>query len=493
MFAVIYIPDFALQSVLRDEPELFGRPVALIDGQERNATVWQLTKPARDAGVSEGFPPTQAMARCPDILIKSRSASHEKATSEILLQTAYTFSPRIEATADGVCTMDLQGLRNVSPASSAQWAEKIITVLKAVPLSAQIGIAETPNLALHAARRANPFMLLEDSEKFVAALPLESLDPIPQILDILRRWGIRTVGEFTALGKDKIAERLGPEALELFDRASSTEVRPLNLVTPAEHFSETMELESEIESLQPLLFILRRFVEQLSRRINALHLVVSDLRLYLRLSSGDVYESTFKVPAPTANVDILFNMLQTHLESVRTESTIVAVELSARSARSDNFQFGLFEASLRDPNQFADTLARLSALCGHGKVGSAIMENTFRPDAFRMVSPHFDAASSATEVQPKFADNLSTALCLRRFRPAFHADVELESGRPTFITSLKVSSPIKKLSGPFRSSGDWWEQKQLWQRDEWDVETSDGTIYRIYHAQDDWFIEGIYD
>ncbi|MBA4146548.1 MAG: DNA polymerase Y family protein [Verrucomicrobia bacterium] len=504
MFSVIYIPDFSLQSVLRDEPDLFLRPVALINGVEKNATIFQLTRPAREAGVCEGLTPTQAMARCGTVLIKSRSAPHEKTTTQILLQTAYAFSPRIEATADGICTMDLQGLGIALPAScrqkdladsagrmpAAHWAEKIFAVLKSLNLHAQIGIAETPNLALHAARCANPLLLVENSTDFISALPVESLEPTPQIFDILRRWGIRTAGEFTALGKDKIAERLGTEALELFDRASAVETRPLNLVTPAEHFSEAMELESEIESLQPLLFILRRFLEQLSRRIDALHLVVSDLRLHLKLSSGDIYESLFKVPSPTANVDILFSMLQTHLESVRTDSTIIAIELSARPARGENFQFGLFEASLRDPNQFAETLARLNALCGDGKVGSAVMENTFRPDAFRMGSPQFDAASAN---QQQSTDKLSAALCLRRFRPPIHADVEVKSGHPSFIASLKVSSPIKSISGPFRTSGDWWEQARLWQRDEWDIETADGTMYRIYHANDDWFIEGIYD
>ena len=35
MFAVIYIPDFALQAVLRHTPELHSRPVILIDGAEK--------------------------------------------------------------------------------------------------------------------------------------------------------------------------------------------------------------------------------------------------------------------------------------------------------------------------------------------------------------------------------------------------------------------------------------------------------------------------
>jgi hypothetical protein len=34
-----------------------------------------------------------------------------------------------------------------------------------------------------------------------------------------------------------------------------------------------------------------------------------------------------------------------------------------------------------------------------------------------------------------------------------------------------------------------------WSRDEWDVELSDGAVYRIFHdrANEGWFVEGIVD
>jgi hypothetical protein len=69
----------------------------------------------------------------------------------------------------------------------------------------------------------------------------------------------------------------------------------------------------------------------------------------------------------------------------------------------------------------------------------------------------------------------------------------MENGAPIFISSLKLNSSIEKISGPWRRSGDWWEQEKLWQRDEWDVQTCDGSLYRIYLERGDWFVEGVYD
>ncbi|MDQ6633124.1 MAG: DNA polymerase Y family protein [Verrucomicrobiota bacterium] len=490
MFAVIYIPNFSLQAVLRNEMELFSRPVALIDERERQATVFQMTQTARDAGICEGLTSTQALARCKNVLIKSRSPSQEKIATEIFLQTAYNFSPRIEVTADGVCTLDLQGIKiSFDDISATLWSEKVLAALAKVNLRARIGGAQTPHLAWYAARCASPFLLVENAIDFISALPIESLEPAPHILNILQRWGIHTVGAFIILGRDKIAERLGPDGLELFERASVEQIRPLNLMTPSENFFETMEFENEIETLQPLLFVLRRFVEQLCHRLSLRYFSISDLELRLNLSSGEKEDSLFKIPSPTANVEILFRMLHTHLETVRTDSPIVALQLSAKPCRGENHQFGLFEAALRDPNQFSETLARLSALCGAKNIGAPVLENSFRPDAFQMRRPCFETLSTQNS---KFQTQ-NVGLNLRRFRPPFHADVETKNKKPAFLSSLKLNSAIEKTSGPWRASGDWWEQEKLWNRDEWDVQMRNGSLYRIYREDKNWFLEGVYD
>ena len=226
MFAVIHIPDFKLQAALRLEPELRSRPVALLDDAPAKAAVLQLNEPARQAGVCQGQTSTQAMARCRDVVIKTRSRAQEETVTAMLLQCAYGFSPAIEATAEGVCTLDLKGLP--AACDPENWARNILDALEQLQLRAQIGVAETPHLAWLAAKEGRPFLLAQNAEPFVAALPLEVLEPPADILEILEMWGIRTIGAFLALGKENLAQRLGPEAVELFDMASSRRIRPLN-------------------------------------------------------------------------------------------------------------------------------------------------------------------------------------------------------------------------------------------------------------------------
>ena len=220
MFAVIYVPDFYLQAALR--MELRNHPVGLIDATELNPTILQLTQSARDAGVHPGMTVTQAMARCPKILIKTRSPVQERAANAALLDCAWAFSPAVEATADGVCTLDLQGHRQF-----ANLEFRILECLLRLRLAGEVGIAENPLLAWHAARAARPCMVVKDAPEFLKALPIDSVEPTAELRMILKKWGIHTLGEFLALGRSALAERLGPESLELFDRASANATRPL--------------------------------------------------------------------------------------------------------------------------------------------------------------------------------------------------------------------------------------------------------------------------
>src|SRR6266481_6914673 len=234
---------------------------------------------------------------------------------------------------------------------------------------------------------------------------------IANILAIFRKWGIHTLGQLAALDKEELRTRLGADAVRLWERANGTATRLLKFVQPPEAFDESFEFDHEIETAEPLLFMLRRFLEQLALRLSAIYLVAQELTLRITFSNShqvrhrtdssdwrnesavvatatrtgkQSYERVFKIPQPTNDVDLLFRMLQTHLENFKSKQPIVAVALSAQPIRPASQQFGLFETALRNPQQLYETLARLSALLGSDRVGTPIKEETHRPDAFRM-------------------------------------------------------------------------------------------------------------
>src|SRR5262249_22959475 len=155
----------------------------------------------------------------------------------------------------------------------------------------------------------------------------------------------------------------------------------------------------------------RRFLEQFAVRLSGIYLVAKTLTLRIQFSNKQTYERRFEIPDPTNSVDLLFRMLQTHLEDFKSEHPIVAVSLEAAPTKPLPQQFGLFEASLRNPNQFYETLARLAALLGNDRIGTPVLEDTHRPDAFRIEPFTWILDESSVPATPP------VGAALRRFRP----------------------------------------------------------------------------
>ena len=515
-YAVIYVPQFSLQAVLRHEPELWVKPVVLVDPTLRTPVICEVTEPARAAGITQGLTPTKAMARCAHILIRPRSLSQENAATTALLQCAYAFSPHLGATASGVCTLDLHNLAALAKADRAAleaWGRKLQGALAGLQLSVAIGLGATPNIARQAARWGRGMEIVEAPDAFMAALPVAALEPSAEVALLLQRWGIRTVGELLALSQDALTARLGLEALALFAAASTTGDRPLHLVAPAERFEESFDFNPEIETLEPLLFLLRRFVDHLSQRLEPRGLVAETLLLKLTLESGENVISPLRLPQPTRHPEVLFRTLHTFLETLRTASAVKSVGLTVLPTPGRQRQLGLFETILSDPHQFQETLARLTALLGPDRVGTPALENSHRPDAFRLTAPDFENAPIPLE---KERSTPRRVMPIRRFRPSIKAEVECEQpqcapretspptaspaqrpatgfNRPVSVRCSVTRGKLKILVGPWRASGNWWEPGASWEREEWDAATSDGQVIRLVHQPDGWFVEGVID
>jgi protein ImuB len=347
---------------------------------------------------------------------------------------------------------------------------------------------------------------------------MEEQMQVQEILAILHKWGVHTLGQLAALDKEQVGARLGPEAIRMWERANGQSNRVLKLIRPPESFEESFEFEYEIETAEPLLFMLRRFLEQLAVRLSAIYLVAKELTLRIAFSNSrqdepavagkQVYERVFKIPQPTNDVDLLFRMLQTHLENFRSEHPIVAVALSAEPIKPAGEQFGLFETTLRNPHQLSETLARLTALLGADRVGTPALEETHQPDAFRVElfswsSTGFQLAAASVRAcerngrqdacPPHSQDGCAPlSPALRRFRPVVTASVLRDENKPAHVCSSEIQGEIVEQRGPYLLSGNWWNEKS-WVRAEWDVQLHNGELVRAHERDDVWKIDGVYD
>ena len=540
-FAVIYIPFYALQCARQkrileksalddrvldqlsfdvievDTPRVGERgayddpssdfPAALLD--QGGMHVIELNYAADCAGIQPGMSTSHALARTSELVLYKRSPSNEQHLQNTLLQLVYRYSPFIENSAPGICTLDLKGkrIRNHQP-----WLRELLAQLRSIGLKAQAGIGGNPEIALQAAKIADPILEILQDCNLLQSLALESLAPSPFLLDILKNWGIRTLGALTRLPREEIGQRLGLEALSLWDRAAGRSTKMLQLVQPPETFEESIDFEQRLETLEPLLFILRRFLESLSLRIESVYLLIAELRLMLTLEDEEKIVRILQIPAPTRDVDTLFGIAAQYLETLQTTAPVTSFHLEVIPSRPAGHQFDLFQGGLKDPNRFFQTLARLAALVGNEKVGIPQRIDTHQPDSLQMLMPELGWSRKNV----KKSGRPKTGPGLRRYRPGIAARVELNDGKPVLMQSSLVSGRIMEARGPWKLSGNWWDRTR-WETKEWDIALDNGGLYRIAQKttnfsedqrkmtalsenrsrslalQDQWEVVGVYD
>jgi protein ImuB len=227
---------------------------------------------------------------------------------------------------------------------------------------------------------------------------------------------------------------------------------------------------------------------------------------------------------------LFLKLLQLDLQAHPPGAPIVKVHLSADSARSRILQSGLFQPVFPEPEKLELTLARIAAIVGEGKVGSAELLDTHREGTFavRHFAPaQFAAAEpkgkpsgkrkeemsmqvndSACQVEEKLVENakenaeeqMSAVIALRLFRPPLGVSVSVREAKPVQMRCLQredIAGEIVWTAGPWRSSGDWSEQEG-WSREEWDIAVvaeSGLVLYRLVQdkLKGNWFVEGTYD
>jgi len=533
-FASIYVPNFSIQAVVRTEPTLRQRAIALIEGCPPLERVVAINEAAARAGLDLGMTKAQA-AQFPSIEIRQRSRSEEQSTHAALLDLGWSISPRVEDTAVDSIVVDLTGLASLF---GSEEAIANILAQRALDLGLLIQVAISSNLevALHAARGFPGITVIPPGEeaKRLGALPVQVFSPPPEIIETLERWGVRTCEALARLPLLELSERLGQQGVQLHQCARGASKRSMILAEPKLCFEEEMALEYAVEELEPLAFLLARLLDQLCARLAARSLSASALRLRFELDTSSaseaspaqipntrldekplekIYEKNFSLPMPMRHSKMFLKLLRLHLQSDPPRAPIVRIFLASEFAAPRVRQEGLFLPSSPDPEKLELTIARLANVVGNSHVGSPRLIESHRPDAFEM--SRFIPSHNAPEVRQKdigSPGSRAPMAAFRVFRPAPRARVTLREGCPVHISFPTVHGEVVAASGPWSTSGEWWRE-DAWNRQEWDVEVHSHTasntnafeysssaapqkgVYRIYYdaIRQGWFVAGMYD
>ncbi|MET0815028.1 MAG: DNA polymerase Y family protein [Pseudoxanthomonas sp.] len=339
LWACILLPQLALDSVLRRSPDP-ERPLALVTGPAHLRSLYAVNAPAAAAGLSTGMRLSAAHALLADVATVEHDAQAEARWHRFLAAWAYRHSSLVSAQWPGCVVLEARAsfkLLGPWPRFEARLREE----LTALGFVHRIALAPTPRAArvLAGLRDGMALTSLSAMQEMLARVPVRRAALPEGAGQRLHRMGVRDLQALRALPRDSLRRRFGLELLTHMDRLYGDADDPLDYYAPPDHFDSRVELGYEVEHHPPLLFPLRRLINDLCTYLSIRDGGVQ--RFVLRLEhEGKKQQGTNQenlhtdvevgLLAAEREPAMLFELTRNRLERAAIPKPVVALRLLAR-------------------------------------------------------------------------------------------------------------------------------------------------------------------
>ncbi|ORI12737.1 hypothetical protein BJD99_02335 [Rhodococcus sp. 1163] len=247
--------------------------------------------PARAAGVRRGLRRREAQARCPDVYVATADSDRDGRLFEPVAAAIDAVAPGVEVLRPGLLILSARGVSRYF-GSEHKAAERLIDQASGAGVECQIGIADELTTAVIAARHA-AVVPRGGAANFLSPLPVAELAAEPslaaadrgELIDLLRRLGLRTIGDFAALMPGEVASRFGSDAVLAHRSARGEPERPPSARALPPDLNVEHRCDPPIDRVDAAAFAGRGMAEKLHRTLAAA--AVACTRLLVHASTGN--------------------------------------------------------------------------------------------------------------------------------------------------------------------------------------------------------------
>jgi protein ImuB len=427
-----------------------------------------LNTKARLLGMTHGMTRVE-VDTFPAPVLLSRSHKEERSVRAILLECAGAFSPRVEDRSEDtafLCVIDIAGTKSLF-GTPEMLVRNLLERVRSLGISARITVSSNFHAAVCLARGlspSTPFRVIApgDQAAVLASLPLTVLDLTETQAETFALWGIHTLGMLAALPEKELIARMGQESKRLQQLARGERPHLFQPVEAAFLLEEKMELDSPVELLDSLLFVVGVMLDQLILRAKARIFALASVTIALTLDGGETHTRTVRPALPTTDKQLWIKLLHLDLETNPPLASILALTLTAEPGSTSKVQLGLFSPQLPEATRLDVTLARIRAIVGDDCVGRAVLQDTHAPESFRIEPFAVPIGDPAVVV----SSHLRAATL--QLRPPERTSVTLQNHRPTMFFFRERRYTVEHAYGPWLTGGNWWNQT-LWGLEQWDL------------------------
>ena len=249
---------------------------------------------AHTEGVTIDMRRREAQSRCPGLSVLSHDPARDARAFAPVVASLEPLTPRIEVGPPGRCAFATRGPARYFGGDEALAARvrALVSDVLVGRAPARVGIADGSFAAGLAARRDTvvpPGM----SAAFLAPLPLSTLDR-PELVDVLQRLGLRTLGDLAALPAADMLARFGTEGAIAHRLASGSDQRPPATRPPSPELAVQAELDPPATRVDAVAFVARALADELHRRLAARGQACTRLLIAVETEHGETLERLWR-------------------------------------------------------------------------------------------------------------------------------------------------------------------------------------------------------
>jgi protein ImuB len=329
MVACLSIPVFTLRAALRDRPDLAGGPAALAPAPGKQPLLGACTATAEGAGVHAGMRLSEALATCPELQLVEQDPAGAEAEWERVLRRLEEAGIAVEPVEPGCAYFDTRGLERL--AGGLQGVVRRALDAVGPDWEPRIGVAARRFAALAAATVAPAGRALvvddEETELFLAPLPLHLLPLSAERRAELSELGVKRLGELASLPGEAVADRIGVEGAEARRLARGEDGAGVQARRPPAEIAETLEFPEPVANEHTLAHAFAALVERALARGERAGRMPRRLAVSARLVGGGSWRRTATLRDPTAEPERLRLALAPKLAELPAPALSLRLEL----------------------------------------------------------------------------------------------------------------------------------------------------------------------
>ncbi|TWD83772.1 protein ImuB [Kribbella amoyensis] len=524
---VVWVPDWPVTAAATAAGHPPDTPVAvLVKGK-----VLASSAAARAEGVRRGLKARDAQSRCPELAVFKYDPVIDARAFDPVIGCLEALTPGIQVIRPGMCALKARGPSRYYGSEPAA-AEKLLDRLETFEVpGSRVGIADGPFAAEQAARTASERSRVHvvppgGSAEFLAPLTVDALER-PELTDLLRRLGLRSLGAFARLPATEVLTRFGPDGAFAHRLARGGDDRPVVAREVPPELARKLDFEPAVDRVDQVAFAVRAVADELIDRLTELGLVCTTLRIEVGTESGRVHEREWLHPRWFSAADVVDRVrwqLQgsgtatSELTSPVVRLRLIPEQVDPVGAHVDGLWGG------GPDERIHRALSRVQSMLGHGAVVTAVVgggrgfveRQTLVPWGDRPIparspdepwpgslpaisgTPNRWPTPAPSTVYPSplpalvlAADGRQIAVSARGLLSGDPAAFRLEPA-PQVADSSKLH-PITAWAGPWPVEERWWDEEATNRLARFQFVTAEGRAWLFTIRNTNWYLEASYD